>query len=101
MRSGKIDSWAYRWTLVCWAQGWLSIVASHNLVSNIGFGVEATHTGFGDLTAAIPAKPMLFPLRHPANAERDKEADAATARLCFRRRGLFQRFQERLRNLIN
>ena len=99
--SGKIDSWAYRWTLVCWAQGWLSIVASHNLVSNIGFGAEATHTRFGDVTAAIPARPMSFPLRHPAHAVRDKEADAATGRLCFHRRGLFQRIQERLRNLIN
>ncbi len=42
---GKVDSWAYRWTFRCWQQGGLTLLPNANLVTNIGFDQEATHTG--------------------------------------------------------
>ncbi len=41
---GKPDSWAYAWTFACWSQGGLTALPNVNLVSNIGFGEDATHT---------------------------------------------------------
>lgn len=41
---GEIDSWAYRWLFTNWRLRRKFIVSNHNLVTNIGFGAEATHT---------------------------------------------------------
>lgn len=41
---GQIDTWDYSWIFNCWDQNLLSIHPKHNLVSNIGFGADATHT---------------------------------------------------------
>src|ERR1700693_1667094 len=42
--SGQVDTWANQWLFACWRKGALSIIPCQNLVSNIGFGIEATHT---------------------------------------------------------
>jgi len=41
---GKIDSWAYPWLASTWFKGGLTVTPNVNLVSNIGFGEDATHT---------------------------------------------------------
>lgn len=41
---GKIDAWGYRWRFARLIQSGLSIVPAVNLVSNIGFRDDATHT---------------------------------------------------------
>ncbi len=40
----KIDSWAYPWSLCLWKNDMLTITPKFNLVKNIGFGKNATHT---------------------------------------------------------
>lgn len=40
----EIDTWDYQWTFSIWNNQGLSIVPNVNLVSNIGFGEDATHT---------------------------------------------------------
>ncbi len=42
--AGEIDSWAYRWTLTCWAYSGLTCLPSVNLVKNVGFDSRGTHT---------------------------------------------------------
>lgn len=44
LRRGDLDSWAYRWLLTHLALSWKAIVPSNNLVTNLGFGSDATHT---------------------------------------------------------
>lgn len=79
------SSWAYRWTYACWANGTLSALPSANLVSNIGFGTDSTHTFFRGRVAAMPTEPMRFPLRHPSAVERNEPADDATEKVLFSR----------------
>jgi hypothetical protein len=75
---GKINSWAYRWTFACWVQSGLSVLPKINLVQNIGFGEDATHTrGNGNLLS-LPAHEMDFPLIHPPVMIRDVRADRFT-----------------------
>jgi hypothetical protein len=62
---GDHDSWGYRWMLTCWRHGLLGIQPSHSLADNRGFGAEATHTR-SDPYRLAQARPMEFPLRHPA-----------------------------------
>ncbi len=40
--------WDHQWTYTHWAQGALAVTPAHNLIKNIGFGMEATHTSVKD-----------------------------------------------------
>jgi len=40
----KIDTWDYAWTATAWYHGAIHITPKVNLVSNIGFVLDATHT---------------------------------------------------------
>jgi len=42
--SGEIDTWDYQWSFACFINDGVSIIPKINLVENIGFGEEATHT---------------------------------------------------------
>jgi hypothetical protein len=79
------SSWAYRWTYSAWVNSALTVLPSVNLVSNIGFGGEATHTrNRRNRFAALPLAAMAFPLRHPPCLIRDTQADGFTQRTMFR-----------------
>ena len=75
------DSWGYRWTLTCWAESGLTIVPRVNLVTNTGFGEQATHTRGKSPVANVKAVPAVFPLRHPPFVVSDTLADAYTQKL--------------------
>jgi hypothetical protein len=71
-------SWAYRWLLSSWLQNGLSVLPSVNLVSNIGFGEDATHTTTtSDQSpyANMKTEAMQFPLKHPPYVIRNRRAD--------------------------
>lgn len=73
---GKPDSWAYRWTFTCIANGGLTALPNRNLVSNVGFGEDATHTlAQSDPTTAVVA---LGDITHPRFVLRDAQADSYT-----------------------
>ena len=45
VKSGEMDScWDYQWTFACWKNEGLSLISSKNLIQNIGFTQDATHT---------------------------------------------------------
>lgn len=72
----KPMTWDYQWVFTCWMQAGLAIHPTVNLVSNIGFGAEATHTQ--DETnrwANLPVASLTFPLKHPPFVMRDEQAD--------------------------
>jgi hypothetical protein len=74
-RDGLIDTWDYQWQFAVLRQHGLTIVPNVNLVSNIGFGPDATHTkDRSDRGAVVPLRP-LPPLRHPSIVARSKPAD--------------------------
>ncbi len=81
-QAGKIDTWAYPWVLCVWLQSGLTVLPNMNLVSNIGFGADATHTRFESIHATLPAED-IGSLVHPWPVCRDVVADALTDRLVF------------------
>lgn len=77
VHAGEIDTWDYQWVYTCFSQSRLSIQPDLNLVSNIGFGVDATHT-FGDSPwANLPTQDM-GEIEHPPIITRNVEADLYT-----------------------
>jgi hypothetical protein len=69
----SITWWDYQWLFTCLANGGLTSMPNRNLVSNVGFGEDATHTtSVADPTVADQG---LGPLAHPRFVLRDAAAD--------------------------
>lgn len=81
--NGKVDSWAYVWSLSCWVNSGLTILPNVNLVSNIGFGENASHTKNVSTLANLPTESLRFPLRHPPYVIQDVKSDKYTDRAVF------------------
>lgn len=81
LKGKSIDSWAFRWTFACFMQNALNIIPSVNLVTNIGFDSEATHTTKKDDNNIIQkCEPFEFPINHPPFMIRNIVADDFTQR---------------------
>jgi hypothetical protein len=99
--SKEIDTWDCQWTLSCWRHHLVTIIPIVNLVSNIGFGPNATHTKeYQCKYANVPTNVMQFPLSHPYAIEVDHVADDYTSRLIFRDLTIFKKVRIVLNNLI-
>lgn len=75
IRAKQIDSWAYPWTASVWFKGGLTATPNVNLVSNIGFGSESTHTASADSPHAELPTESIQTITHPAIINQDREAD--------------------------
>jgi hypothetical protein len=97
----QINTWDYAWTFACWAQHALSIIPNTNLVSNIGFGVDATHTTEANsFLANRPLKPMEFPLHHPKMIIRNFDADELIESTMFSLSSLV-RLRKKISRILN
>lgn len=74
-----IDTWDYQAVLAAFCARGLTATSNVNLVTNVGFGAEATHTS-GRPDYLRPAEEQRFPLRHPSDVERDELSEAWTRR---------------------
>ncbi|MBP2629115.1 MAG: hypothetical protein H6Q68_3826 [Firmicutes bacterium] len=72
---GRIDTWDYQLVFASWLQNSIHILPNINLVSNIGFGPEATHTKVANRCANLSVTGMEYPLYHPQFVIRDGWAD--------------------------
>jgi len=75
VRAGKIDSWAYLWTGSVWYHGGLTATPNVNLVSNIGFGDDSTHTASIDSPLAAMKTGAIGDIFHPVEIIQDLNAD--------------------------
>jgi len=78
------DPWDYQWLFLSWCNNALSVVPMENLISNIGFNSEATHTF--DQTSAlanVPLGELHSPLEHPPFVVRNAGFDSDYGRLVF------------------
>ena len=81
---GEVDTWDYTWTYSCWTQSGSAICPAVNLVSNIGFGEHASHTGdTSHVLANVPSSELIFPISHPPVMIRERTIDEATFRRAF------------------
>lgn len=76
------SSWGYRWLFAVWMQGGLCVTPNRNLVTNVGFGADATHTTIASENLSyVPSVEMPFPLKHPAfflpNCELDRRTEVS------------------------
>ncbi len=72
---GEIDTWDFQWMFACWLHSRLAILPNVNLISNIGFGPDATHTVLSGALDNVPLDTVQFPLRHPLGMIENHESD--------------------------
>ena len=84
--AGKVDTWDYQWTYSVWRHQGLTATPNTNLVSNIGFGSNATHTKntFSPISN-LPVKSFQV-LSHPSKIKPDLVADRFVLQNLFLRR---------------
>lgn len=87
--NGSIDTWDYQWVLCNWLQNRLSIIPNVNLISNIGFRSDATHTSGKSIYSCMKTEPIAFPLKHPSYVYPHTKADVFSAKAQFT--NVFQR----------
>ncbi len=78
MYSGRIDTWDYPWYYACLTGNGLAITPNKNLISNIGFGKNATHTFLPTPYAELPIYELTEEIRHPPYIIPNKDADNYT-----------------------
>ena len=97
--AGQIDSWAYPWLFSCWAQNGLTAIPDVNLVSNIGFREDATHTTSDSHLANLRTR-SIGKIRHPEFVARHKLADEYSFAKIYKRMHRLQRIQLKIRKRI-
>jgi len=81
---GEIDTWDYQWGFTNFVEGRMSILPAVNMISNIGFDENATHTTKDSELANLPRNTMNFPLIHPSGVFKNMLADQFSEIKCFR-----------------
>lgn len=80
VKNDFINTWDYQWTFCIWNNSGFSILPQLNLVSNIGFLDDATHTtDVYNWTANLPALNLII-TKHPKYIRVSKKADINTAK---------------------
>lgn len=98
---GYLNTWDYQWQFACWMHNFLGIISNVNLISNIGFGMESTHT-FSEKSQYFnqSTETIEFPLKHPPYMIRDVQADEFTEKTLFYQATLWQKTKAEIKYLL-
>ncbi|MCZ6705447.1 MAG: glycosyltransferase family 2 protein [Bacteroidetes bacterium] len=92
----KLDTWDFQWDYNRYIHNGLAITPKVNLVTNIGFGDDATHTpDRNHKLANIPIGTLDFPLEHPETIELSVKYEEN-----FYKKVIRKSFGERVRNFF-
>lgn len=75
IRDKNVDTWDAQWQYTLMYKNGYVVAPHFNLIKNIGFGPEATHTK-GTNDTEVPVTENPGPLHHPAYIGPDKKSDA-------------------------
>ena len=100
MKQQKIDTWDYQWTFCLWNKKQLTILPNVNLIENVGFGVDATHTIGESEFANLKVHEMVI-VNHPTEILQDYVADEFTSKLMFRKKNIILRIIDKISKIKN
>ncbi|MFT3829750.1 MAG: hypothetical protein QM691_08610 [Opitutaceae bacterium] len=75
LRAGGIDTWDFQLLFSCWKQTGLHVVPRHNLISNLGYGPDATHTNFTGILAGQDVRGVPPPYADSPMVVADSDTD--------------------------
>ena len=99
VKSSQLDTWDTPYICLLIQAGKLVCIPRVNLVDNIGFGMEATHTKSGQ-SPLIPAGEITVPVTHPGEVTYSPETDSGFCRTYLERYSVFQWLKDRGKEVI-
>lgn len=78
MKHDPYDTWDFQWHLSQWYHGGINIIPNVNLISNIGFNAQGTHTLQRIKGISNRQTSRLNKIIHPSQIKINKEADSFT-----------------------
>lgn len=93
--ANKIDTWDGQWVYSIYSNNGVAILPNVNLVTNIGFADNATHTKAKNIFSDIPSR-SIGAIIHPSRIEINEEADMFYG--SFLIKSLFQRIIRKLKS---
>lgn len=96
----KVDAWGARWALSVMANDGFSVVPRSNLISNVGFGKDATHTKVDSHLANRPLGELGTVLTRKADLSSDPAYDEAYLKIMNRKSNFGKRLVNKLQELI-
>jgi hypothetical protein len=93
------NTWDYQWLYTCLINHSMTVVPRVNLITNIGFGPDATHTAQVDPSCIVPSRTIAFPLRHPKRMIPSRSIDSRLQEEVFSV-PLKQRIVRRIRRMV-
>jgi hypothetical protein len=107
IKSNQVDAWDYQWMFSIWREKGICLNSNYNLVTNIGFGKDATHTTGGS-PYLNPYTKNLTEITHPSKQKIIKKAETEFIRSLhgLKRKGFFEYylnryFFQRCQNLLH
>ena len=94
------DAYDYQWTFCCFFNNGLSINPNVNLVSNIGWDSEGTHTVYNSIFANIPIGELPLETNHPKAVVVNKKFDNITLRQNYFKKPLWLRLVNKIKKII-
>lgn len=98
------DMWDFQFHYLCMVRNQLAIIPKANLVKNIGYGPDATHSQNPDsYFANVPTHELAIPFRHPDRIDRNYDADLFIQRMLFGKADIdstFKRFKRVIKKAI-
>jgi hypothetical protein len=70
---GKINTWDYQWMYTLYTNNGFSIIPNKNMISNIGFNTEATHTSECNTNLANRPAFEIDEIIHPSEVKQNNE----------------------------
>ncbi|MEY8768498.1 nucleotide-diphospho-sugar transferase [Francisella philomiragia] len=99
MKNKCIDTWDYQWTFTLWNNKQLSILPNTNLISNIGFGEDATHTTKDSEFSRMVAYELIL-RKHPSIIRKNLEADEFTSSYMFIKKTILERIVNKIKRFF-
>lgn len=96
--TSRRNIWDYQWQFACRIHSGLIIVPAVNLVSNIGFGEQATNVKGQSVGNGLKCEEIELPLVHPEFIMVDKRREKRTFELCHTSRK--SRLKSRIKELL-
>jgi hypothetical protein len=90
----KIDTWDYQWNYCIRINNGLAIIPTKNLVVNLGFSAEASHTKKDKRLMQNSRKRIEFPLKHPMFKLIDEKRDFEFFQEFVRRNNIISSFKK-------
>lgn len=98
--NGEIDTWDYQWLFANICDGKSAIIPRENLILNIGFDTNATHTKHVRKELVVNSQQIDFPIIHPKIFVRNLQYDSFFYKNIYGWNSFLGRVQLKLRKIF-